>query len=169
MDCTLIFTPNLFQGVAEFAFCLFFAKLVSYTFLFWLPLYISHSSKSVSKTLTVAVNNTKQVQLFVKMQWQSLHILTINTFWWTVFIMFVAASFNSEKSADLSTMFDVGGIIGKCQVVTWEAFWVQLSHCTFVKHHYIWSTAYFDFHIPDHLQSLVSHAWIEFVIKLSSI
>jgi len=31
-------------GVLEFSFCLFFAKLVSYTFLFWLPDYISNAS-----------------------------------------------------------------------------------------------------------------------------
>ncbi|UXI14830.1 solute carrier family 35 member F5 [Sarcoptes scabiei] len=30
-------------GVLEFSFCLFFAKLVSYTFLFWLPFYIKYS------------------------------------------------------------------------------------------------------------------------------
>ncbi|CAH1797625.1 unnamed protein product [Owenia fusiformis] len=30
-------------GVIEFALCLFFAKLVSYTFLFWLPSYIKHT------------------------------------------------------------------------------------------------------------------------------
>lgn len=30
-------------GVAPFAFCLFFAKLVAYTFLYWLPFYISHT------------------------------------------------------------------------------------------------------------------------------
>lgn len=29
------------QGVIEFSLCLLFAKLVSYTFLFWLPLYIT--------------------------------------------------------------------------------------------------------------------------------
>ncbi|XP_068117435.1 glucose-6-phosphate exchanger SLC37A2-like [Hyperolius riggenbachi] len=29
-------------GVAEFSLCLFFAKLVSYTFLYWLPLYIAN-------------------------------------------------------------------------------------------------------------------------------
>ncbi|KAF7251169.1 Glucose-6-phosphate exchanger SLC37A1 [Varanus komodoensis] len=29
-------------GVIEFSFCLLFAKLVSYTFLFWLPLYITN-------------------------------------------------------------------------------------------------------------------------------
>lgn len=28
------------QGVIEFSLCLLFAKLVSYTFLYWLPLYI---------------------------------------------------------------------------------------------------------------------------------
>ncbi|XP_075234454.1 major facilitator superfamily transporter 16 isoform X3 [Lycorma delicatula] len=52
-------------GVVEFSLCLFFAKLVSYTFLYWLPLYIK-ASTPLSATL----------------------------------------------SADLSTLFDVGGIIG---------------------------------------------------------
>lgn len=32
-------------GVIEFSICLFFAKLVSYTFLFWLPFYIKASSE----------------------------------------------------------------------------------------------------------------------------
>ncbi|KAJ6393905.1 hypothetical protein OIU77_023192 [Salix suchowensis] len=31
-------------GVAPFALCLFFAKLVAYTFLYWLPFYISHTA-----------------------------------------------------------------------------------------------------------------------------
>lgn len=31
-------------GVVEFSLCLFFAKLVSYTFLYWLPNYIEHST-----------------------------------------------------------------------------------------------------------------------------
>ena len=30
-------------GVAQYAFCLFFVKLVAYTFLFWLPFYIKHT------------------------------------------------------------------------------------------------------------------------------
>jgi len=30
-------------GVASFAFCLFFSKLVAYTFLYWLPYYIKHT------------------------------------------------------------------------------------------------------------------------------
>ncbi|GAB4832749.1 hypothetical protein Ancab_006766 [Ancistrocladus abbreviatus] len=31
-------------GVASFAFCLFFSKLVAYTFLYWLPFYIRHTA-----------------------------------------------------------------------------------------------------------------------------
>lgn len=52
-------------GVIEFSLCLFFAKLINYTFLFWLPRYINAST-----------------------------------------------SFDASESADLSTLFDVGGIIG---------------------------------------------------------
>ncbi|ESO99923.1 hypothetical protein LOTGIDRAFT_213082 [Lottia gigantea] len=52
-------------GVIEFSLCLFFAKLVSYTFLFWLPKYIENTTP-----------------------------------------------YGATKSADLSTLFDVGGIIG---------------------------------------------------------
>lgn len=52
-------------GVVEFSLCLFFSKLVSYTFLYWLPLYIQ-SSSTLGPTL----------------------------------------------SADLSILFDVGGIFG---------------------------------------------------------
>lgn len=52
-------------GVIEYSACLFFAKLVSYTFLFWLPFYIE-----------------------------------------------ATAHFSASKAADLSTLFDVGGIVG---------------------------------------------------------
>ncbi|XP_029429198.1 glucose-6-phosphate exchanger SLC37A2 isoform X2 [Rhinatrema bivittatum] len=52
-------------GVVEFSLCLLFAKLVSYTFLYWLPPYI--------------VN---------------------------------VGHFNPQEAGDLSTLFDVGGIIG---------------------------------------------------------
>ncbi|KAM6334444.1 glucose-6-phosphate exchanger SLC37A2 [Alca torda] len=52
-------------GVVEFSLCLLFAKLVSYTFLYWLPLYI--------------VN---------------------------------VAHFSAKEAGDLSTLFDVGGILG---------------------------------------------------------
>ena len=44
-------------GVVEYSLCLFFAKLVSYTFLFWLPFYISATpidgESNVSYTLSV--------------------------------------------------------------------------------------------------------------------
>ncbi|XP_037646083.1 glucose-6-phosphate exchanger SLC37A1 isoform X3 [Sebastes umbrosus] len=52
-------------GVIEFSLCLLFAKLVSYTFLFWLPLYMTK-----------------------------------------------AAHLDAKKAGDLSTLFDVGGIVG---------------------------------------------------------
>lgn len=56
-------------SVAQFAFCLFFSKLVAYTFLYWLPFYIRHTA--------------------------------------------VAGVHLSHKSAGiLSTIFDVGGVIG---------------------------------------------------------
>nr|XP_046266303.1 glucose-6-phosphate exchanger SLC37A2 isoform X2 [Scatophagus argus] len=52
-------------GVVEFSLCLLFAKLVSYTFLYWLPLYISN-----------------------------------------------IAHFEAKEAGDMSTLFDVGGIVG---------------------------------------------------------
>uniref|UniRef100_A0A8C8M8U4 Major facilitator superfamily (MFS) profile domain-containing protein n=1 Tax=Oncorhynchus tshawytscha TaxID=74940 RepID=A0A8C8M8U4_ONCTS len=52
-------------GVIEFSLCLLFAKLVSYTFLFWLPLFITK-----------------------------------------------AAHLDAKKAGELSTLFDVGGIVG---------------------------------------------------------
>ncbi|XP_034477043.1 glucose-6-phosphate exchanger SLC37A2 isoform X2 [Drosophila innubila] len=52
-------------GVIEFSLCLFFTKLVSYTFMYWLPLYIQSSN-----------------------------------------------SFGPTLSAYLSTLFDVGGVVG---------------------------------------------------------
>ncbi|XP_047325673.1 putative glycerol-3-phosphate transporter 1 [Impatiens glandulifera] len=56
-------------GVAPFALCLFFAKLVAYTFLYWLPFYISHTAID-GKYLS------------------------------------------SDASGNLSTIFDVGGVVG---------------------------------------------------------
>lgn len=56
-------------GVAPFALCLFFAKLVAYTFLYWLPFYVSHTAVD-GKYLS------------------------------------------SEMAGNLSTFFDVGGVLG---------------------------------------------------------
>ncbi|XP_047942320.1 putative glycerol-3-phosphate transporter 4 isoform X2 [Salvia hispanica] len=59
----------LIPGVIPFALCLFFAKLVAYTFLYWLPYYLSQTA--------------------------------------------IEGQYMSVKSAgNLSTLFDVGGIIG---------------------------------------------------------
>ncbi|KAK2492419.1 hypothetical protein MC885_002568 [Smutsia gigantea] len=71
-------------GVVEFSLCLLFAKLVSYTFLYWLPLYI-----------------------------------------------FNVAHFSAKDSGDLSTLFDVGGIIGDGYRGLWKEklprFWMPRS------------------------------------------
>ncbi|KAK4718379.1 hypothetical protein R3W88_016717 [Solanum pinnatisectum] len=56
-------------GIAPFALCLFFAKLVAYTFLYWLPYYISHTAID-------------------------------------------GRYLSNEESGNLSTLFDVGGVIG---------------------------------------------------------
>ncbi|GCB74817.1 hypothetical protein scyTo_0020797, partial [Scyliorhinus torazame] len=57
-------------GVVEFSLCLLFAKLVSYTFLFWLPMYLANKEH-----------------------------------------------FDAKKAGDVSTLFDVGGIIGNIGAV----------------------------------------------------
>jgi len=60
------FTKALFiPGVLEYSFSLFFCKMISYTFLYWLPLYIKETT-----------------------------------------------SYTAEQSADLSMVFDLGGIVG---------------------------------------------------------
>ncbi|KAL2920454.1 putative glycerol-3-phosphate transporter 1 [Bienertia sinuspersici] len=56
-------------GVATYALCLFFAKLVAYTFLYWLPFYINHTEIG-------------------------------------------GEHLSSETSGNLSTFFDIGGVIG---------------------------------------------------------
>uniref|UniRef100_A0A7N0V0N6 Major facilitator superfamily (MFS) profile domain-containing protein n=1 Tax=Kalanchoe fedtschenkoi TaxID=63787 RepID=A0A7N0V0N6_KALFE len=56
-------------GVAPFALCLFFSKLVAYTFLYWLPFYISHTAID-------------------------------------------GEYLSSETAGNLSTLFDVGGVVG---------------------------------------------------------
>lgn len=69
-------------GVVEFALSLFFSKLVSYTFLYWLPLYLKASSTFYFNRLIPIYDNI------------------------------VLATMSPTLSADLSTLFDVGGIIG---------------------------------------------------------
>lgn len=86
------------QGVVEFSLCLLFAKLVSYTFLYWLPLYISNVGQ-YSHTC-----REKKYQL-------------VNTDTHAVFICFpLTAHFDAREAGDLSTLFDVGGIVGKYNI-----------------------------------------------------
>ncbi|NWZ50432.1 G6PT3 protein, partial [Haliaeetus albicilla] len=78
-------------GVVEFSLCLLFAKLVSYTFLYWLPLYIVN----VGEFLGTARQERA---------WQGEHLLTP--------LLSLAAHFGAKEAGDLSTLFDVGGILG---------------------------------------------------------
>ena len=75
----------------EFSLCLLFAKLVSYTFLYWLPLYIVN----VGEFLGVV----RQEQAC-----PGEHLLTP--------LLSLAAHFGAKEAGDLSTLFDAGGILG---------------------------------------------------------
>ncbi|KAG6391896.1 hypothetical protein SASPL_149660 [Salvia splendens] len=69
-------------GVASFSLCLFFSKLVAYTFLYWLPFYISHT---VSLEPNVCILNGAAIE---------------------------GRYLSNEESGNLSTLFDVGGVVG---------------------------------------------------------
>lgn len=83
-------------GVIEFSLCLFFSKLVSYTFLYWLPKYIEASSMYIVFMKTKIRRNLSSRNR--KIQTNSL--------------LFHLATLGPEDSAILSTLFDVGGILG---------------------------------------------------------
>lgn len=57
------------QGVVEFSLCLLFAKLVSYTFLFWLPLYITKAGEDTTGFST---------ELYATQQRFYVNIITLN-------------------------------------------------------------------------------------------
>lgn len=81
----------------EFSLCLLFAKLVSYTFLYWLPLYISNVGET-SHTLSLRPAPETFLTLLIAS-------------------LIVAAHFDARQAGDLSTLFDVGGIVGKHRAV----------------------------------------------------
>lgn len=58
------------QGVVEFSLCLLFAKLVSYTFLYWLPLYIANVGK----------------RLFTIKRCYNMCLYVASTFWYESFL-----------------------------------------------------------------------------------
>lgn len=70
-------------GVATFALCLFFSKLVAYTFLYWLPFYIRQTRKPhnpILHTITYELlQNCKNLNHLLKLLiicfWQQLHEL----------------------------------------------------------------------------------------------
>ena len=51
-------------GVLEFSLCLFFAKLVSYTFLYWLPTFIMDTAENVSKLNTAILKAVISMLIF---------------------------------------------------------------------------------------------------------
>ncbi|NXP77376.1 G6PT3 protein, partial [Ramphastos sulfuratus] len=78
-------------GVVEFSLCLLFAKLVSYTFLYWLPLYIVNVGEVLGPERQEGAGHGE-------------HLLTT--------LLSLAAHFGAKEAGDLSTLFDVGGILG---------------------------------------------------------
>ena len=88
-------------GVVEFSLSLFFSKLVSYTFLYWLPLYISHSNRK----LLVEINEIHNFGIFNS-------ILKMLSWSARLLCSCILEAMGATLSADLSTLFDVGGIIG---------------------------------------------------------
>ncbi|NXN72564.1 G6PT3 protein, partial [Himantopus himantopus] len=79
-------------GVVEFSLCLLFAKLVSYTFLYWLPLYIVNVGEFFSGRARRQRARRRE------------RLLTP--------LLSLAAHFSAKEAGDLSTLFDVGGILG---------------------------------------------------------
>ena len=74
------------QGVIEFSVSLFFAKLVAYTFLFWLPYYVAYNRK----------------------EWKKIDILNSDM----PYIAIGGRYIGEQKAALLATLYDVGGIVG---------------------------------------------------------
>ena len=173
------FTKALFiPGVLEYSFSLFFCKMVNYTFLYWLPLYIKETSKcycslvisiciptclsaciypysylefcsypsafllvflsvSLSAHLSDCFHNPLRYSTIVIVRFikpiASLHKTTAvisrlfvqylhfsifisppssNLFNLSLFPYHHPATYSSEESADLSMVFDLGGIVG---------------------------------------------------------
>lgn len=78
------------QGVIEYSFSLFFAKLVSLTFLFWLPFYIENTSKFlrfsslcchlIKKRTKISEGNTDYQSYELEVKMEPLHCFFIPGF-----------------------------------------------------------------------------------------
>lgn len=86
-------------GVAPFALCLFFAKLVAYTFLYWLPFYISHTGNFKFPCCFELVSCLKNCVIDLHLVFT--HVAAID-----------GKYLSSEAAGNLSTLFDVGGVLG---------------------------------------------------------
>lgn len=102
----------------EFSLCLLFAKLVSYTFLYWLPLYIVNVGELLEMAEQSGVDSAPP------------HLGPHPT-------LLLSAHFGAKEAGDLSTLFDVGGILGLwCPQVQgcinpWVQSWVSHSGLLF--------------------------------------
>lgn len=67
---------SVLQGVVEFSLCLLFAKLVSYTFLYWLPLYISNVGK-YSHTHALKPTHTHNISAILVININPHHLLQL--------------------------------------------------------------------------------------------
>ncbi len=90
-----LFDCVIHQGVPAFAITLFFTKLISYTFLDWLPYYIKYT-------------RTRSISCF--------HCIGMGVYSIDWFCLCDAAIdgvyLSTTQAAYLSTFFDVGGVIG---------------------------------------------------------
>jgi len=80
-----------------------FAKLVSYTFLYWLPLYISNVGQYFTHVFFYSMRRVSLKKNFP----HNSKLMCV------CFLFFFSAHFDAKQAGDMSTLFDVGGILGK--------------------------------------------------------
>ncbi|KAF5956880.1 hypothetical protein HYC85_004105 [Camellia sinensis] len=115
-------------SVAPFAFCLFFSKLVAYTFLYWLPFYIRHTGvlavwrfgglavwrfgcgqRNLKSVIRLELGGLEKINLQLFARHHSSGQNAADRFGSVA----IAGVHLSDKTAGiLSTIFDVGGVIG---------------------------------------------------------
>ncbi|WMV34562.1 hypothetical protein MTR67_027947, partial [Solanum verrucosum] len=104
----------LIPGVIPFALCLFFSKLVAYTFLYWLPFYLSQTGIAAYIYESFAVlDSLSEFFPFFFCKFQSDAMVTLLILVLDYLFAAIGGEYVSVKSAgNLSALFDVGGIVG---------------------------------------------------------
>ena len=127
--CIRFVYPPLLQGVIEFAVALFFSKLVSYAFLFWLPFYIKNTSE-----LPQVIWSCMCIHLHTRIMFFSLLLLLIPVLH-SHSTGIGPHCLNTFQSGALATMFDVGAMIGWLRYqYTYMVVWSTITlKCTY-KH-----------------------------------